>query len=332
VRRTGDLTQEEKDERRHLAAKKHYKNNRPQILEKLKDKRKTIRGIVGVAEKLGRFCAVSKVQRQRVRGKVDDLTSVLQQLYGPSSDFTLDNFLDRESPNDPPTFATFPRLVVYFFPFHSLPDVSDAIHGSKTALEVLPTPNHYRELSRKIHPDKNSVYSKYQTLLNDSFELWAPILRDSSLKNEPAPPNDENELEQYQAKGDKYLALSQMFYEYSAAYNAATILFMPTSGSLEGLHGTLASAEEAGKLVHASLDDEDDGMQDIENGIDEAIEQSKLAEQFTKSKSRGRHASRDLDEGSGNESEDPGDDEPSDEEEPPPRRTKRKRVGRREGV
>jgi hypothetical protein len=281
-------------------------------LEKLKDKREKIKVTLSVAIKLGRFSAVSKKHRQQVRTKVDDLLSVLQQLYGPSQNFTFENFLEQD-PNDTPILSTFPRFVVYFFPFHSLPDPSDP---NNFVLQALPSSTHYHQLSLLLHPDKNSILGKYQGLLNDAFKLWDPILKNPAFQQEPIPPQDDEELEQYQAKGEEYKLLSQMFYEYSAAYNAATLLFMPTSGSLQGLYSTLTDAEEAGKLVHASLDDEDTGMWDLERGIDEAIEAAKVAEEFNKSKGRPRRESKGaLEDEEDEEEEEEEEDEEEDEEE-----------------
>jgi hypothetical protein len=329
VRRTGNLTVEEKEERRAQTQAKHYNTHKRQILQKSRERREKINTILRVTEKLGRFAASSKKQHQEVRSKVDDLLTAFQQLYGISGNFDIETFLERNSPDDPPDLATFPRLVAFFLPFQTLPETSQSDYLTKKVGEVIPNASHYREVSLRIHPDKSSTFSQYQALLNDAFALWDQILKIPGLKDLPAPPQDTNLNAEYCEKGDIYRSASDIYLQYVFAHTKAYLLMTsPTSGSLQGVYETLVEAEEAGKLVHASLDDEDTGMQDLENGIDEAVEKAKEAAQLQSRRQKRRSPEDNEDDPAGrgsDEEEGPGEEE---DDLPDPAPTRKRQKGR----
>jgi len=91
------------------------------------------------------------------------------------------------------------------------------------------------------------------------------------------PPYDDDGNQAYAAQSESHAMLSAMYFSYMYAYNRASSFMNPTSLLIYGLHRTLIDAEEAARIVHASLDDEESGIRDLENGIDEAIVQAQAA-------------------------------------------------------
>jgi hypothetical protein len=256
------------------------------MLQKSKQRREEVKSVLRHTEQLGRFAAISKEHRQQVRTKVEHMLSIIQRIYGIASGFHLATFLHCDGPDSRPTYATFPRLLVYFLSQIALPNITQSQAGITPVFDVIPNSSHYHKLSLILHPDKNSPYSEYQSLLNASFDLWSPHLDNELLKAATAPPLDEQGAEDYAGEGSEFEAVSEMYFSYLAAFNEGLSFMNPTSLSPNGLYETLLDAEAAGKLVQASFNDEETGMQNLENGIDEAIEEAKRAAGLIRSRRR----------------------------------------------
>ena len=109
------------------------------------------------------------------------------------------------------------------------------------------------------------------------------------------PPYDDDGNQAYAAQSESHAMLSAMYFSYMYAYNRASSFMNPTSLLIYGLHRTLIDAEEAARIVHASLDDEESGMRDLENGIDEAIVQAQAATKLANTGRRRKRRTEDMD-------------------------------------
>lgn len=308
IRRTGDLSQQEKDERRAATQARHYQTHKEQILQKSKARRAKINKILEVTQQLGQFAALAKRQRQSVCAKVANVTRILQQIYGPATHFQFESFLE-SSIDSRPDLHTFPRFAVFFLPQSSLPDITLSHPGISNVVEFLPSTTHWRELNLKLHPAKNPSFGKLYTVLNEAWAIWQPYIDDPTLKDACVPPYDEDGNKEYVAQSKSHAMLSAMYFSYMYACNRASSLMNPTSFSTYRLYQTLIDAEEAARIVHASLDDEENGMKDLEDGIDEAIAQAQAAAELAHSRQRSKRKIDEIDEGSveGSVDEDHGD-------------------------
>jgi hypothetical protein len=253
------MPQEEKDRRRALAQKTHYERHKDSILQRSKERRERINDTLEVTTKLGELA-------KSIRSRVEGRSRLLQSLYGTSSNYKIDTFVDI---NGNPTLDTFPRLVAYFLPQNTIPDITGAVPGVSRFLDVIPSGTHFRKVSSLLHPDKNPYHTDIQKILSAAFDLWRPVLEDPAITDELVVAHDDESTTTFCSRGDQYKALSQMYFAYMLAVNNAIELLSPPTLSINGLQNALLSAEEEEKLLLAK-----DGSTDedpVESMIEKAL-------------------------------------------------------------
>ncbi len=277
ARRTGNLTEKEKEERRQATQAKHYLSHKAKILERSKKRRLLITQFVQTSQQLTVFAQSALQQRRDVRQKVDDYGKELERIYGRPEDYDIKVFM--RNYQTPISYGTFAMLLLYFTPQESLPNpLTVANNPTAKAVDFLPTDTHYRQLSKLIHPDRQAPRAEYQSLANASWELWKQNLLDPKAKNALVPPNpflQAQESAEYCAQGDVFRRLTDMFYAYLALWCHVSQTLNPSKLTPNTLYRSLRSTEESRRLLHASLDDGETGMRDLENGIEEVIAQGK---------------------------------------------------------
>jgi len=276
-RRPGDMPQEERDRRRSLAQKSHYARHKDSILQRSKERRERINDTLEVTSKLGEL---TKSIRSRVEGR----SRLLQSLYGASSNYKIDTFVDLTGN---PTLDTFPRFVAFFLPQNTIPDITGAVPGVSRFLDVIPGSTHFRKISTLLHPDRNPSDTNMQQLLSAAFDLWRPVLDDPAITDELVVAHDDESTTTFCSRGDHYRALSQMYFAYMLAVNNAIELLSPPTLSLNGLHNALLSAEEEEKLLLAT-----DGVtaeDQVENMIEKALKATMRQQKRKKSNGAGQN-------------------------------------------
>ena len=261
------MPQEEKDRRRSLAQKSHYERHKDTILQRSKERRQRINDTLKVTSKLSEL---TKSIRSRVEGR----SRILQSLYGTSSDYKIDTFVNLI---DSPTFDTFPRLVAFFLPQHTIPDITGAVPGVSRFLDVIPGSTHFRQVSALLHPDKNPSDTNMQKILSAAFDLWRPVLDDPAITDELVVAHDDESTTTFCSRGDHYKALSEMYFAYMLAVNNATELLSPSTLSISGLYNALLSTEEEETLLLAK--DNVTAEDQVENMIEKALKATEKKEE-----------------------------------------------------
>jgi hypothetical protein len=301
-RRPGDLPQEERDRRRALTQKQHYERHKGSILQRSKERRARINDTLEVANKLGEL---TKSIRSRVQGR----SRLLQSLYGTSTNYKLDTFVNITAK---PTLDTFPRLVSFFLPQNTIPDITGAVPGVTRILDVIPGPSHFRKVSALLHPDKNPDDTNTQKVLNAAFDLWRPILENPEIVDELVVAHDDESTTAFCSKGDDYAALSQMYFSYMLAVNNAVEVLSPSTLSISGLQKALLSAEDEEKLLLAK----DGGA--AEDPIENMIEKALKVTTGQQKRNKGGVGQKEMRAVEGEEEDEEGEEEEEEEEEENP--------------
>lgn len=224
--------------KRAESQKRHYKKNRTHILEKHRQRRVTLHNtLVG----LGKF-AHSKLETDS-RETLQIRKSIYREIYGDAGKYEREGFINLEGP---PTFDTFPRLVVWFLDQSLLPPIHTAIPGVTLMLDVIPGEFHYLQVGAILNQDQNTENGSenLQSRLDSAFELWRAYLETPAHALATVLDNDNSSTDVFDRQGESYEALSEMYSSYLSAYNEALHLLRPQAVSLEKVSRTLMSSQE----------------------------------------------------------------------------------------
>ena len=218
--RPKNLTEDEKHRRKLAAGKRCWSRNRERYRSNQQTSRANVKLVLEAAAKLTTLHR-SKSEQVQALQSVSGSKSVVSTLYTISPD--LATWIRKDVVDE----QTFPRFVTYFYPPSAWPYVvvsaqSKEDHTSvekQLFLDALPNKKHYKEMLRRIHPDKaSSLHATTQsdsinstppspitpyetrrhaedsvsdtsafpswcaTTLNAGFVLWGPLLEDDLLK------------------------------------------------------------------------------------------------------------------------------------------------------
>jgi hypothetical protein len=317
IRRTGTLTESEKEQRRQATQAKHYSSHKEKILERSKKRREIVDDFVQRSQQLLVHAESSIKLRHNVREKVEDYGKELERIYGTPESFTIDVFM--RDVKTPVSYGTFTMLLVYFMPPESLPTPFPSQINAKV-IDFLPTDTHYRQLSKYLHPDRHPEFAEYSSLGNAGWQLCKKVLADPKLKDMLVPPN----ASCFPVQSAEYCGQGDIFTEVSRLYNAYLNCWCTASQALTTpkltpytLYRSLLATVESRKLLNASLDDEETGLRDLDNGIEDVIAEGKKFAALPRSR-RKRNAQREReldDEVEEEEVEEEEEDEDEDEDE-----------------
>jgi hypothetical protein len=252
-------------------------SHKDKIQERSKKRRKLIADFVQRSQQLTVFAESALKQRRYVREKVEDYGNELERIYGKPESFHIEVFI--RNFKTPISYGTFTMLLLYFTPQELLPNPLATHHNpAAKALDFLPTESHYRQLSKLIHPDRYAQFAEYSSLANASWELCKKVLADPKLKDALVPPSPNlfpAPNAEYCRQGDVFKQLSDLFYAYYSCWCEVSNSLNPSMLTPCTLYRSLLATAESRNLLNASLDDEDTGMRDLEDGIEDVIAQGK---------------------------------------------------------
>jgi hypothetical protein len=276
IRRTGNLTESEKEQRRQATQAKHYSSHKDKILERSKKRRELIADFARRSQQLTVFAESALKQRRNVREKVEDYGKELERVYGNAASFGIEEYM--RPYKTPVSYYTVAMLFVYFMPPDSLPSPLIGLNTTGRAIDCIPSDSHYRQLCKLIHPDRHPEFAEYSALANASWQLWKKVLADPGVNDMRTPPNANTMPEQsaeYCRQSDMHAEMSTVVMAYFNCWCHVSNSLAPPKLTPVALHRSLLATAESRELLNASLDDEDTGMRDLEDGIEDVIAQGK---------------------------------------------------------
>lgn len=327
IRRTGTLTESEKEQRRQATQAKHYSSHKEKILERSKKRREIVGDFVQRSQQLLVFAESALRQRRNVREKVEDYGKELERIFGMPESFTIEVFM--RDFKTPVSYGTFTMLLVYSMPPESLPTpFPSQVHAK--VLDFLPTDTHYRQLSKYLHSDRHLEFAEYSSLANAGWQLCKKILADPKVKDMLVPPNASCfpfESAEYCGQGDIFTEVSHFYNAYLNCWCAASQSLTTPKLTPFTLYRSLLATVESRKLLNASLDDEDTGMRDLEDGIEDVIAEGKKFAALPQSRrKRNTQPERELDDEVEEEEVEEEDEDEDEDRESSGRRSKRLRI------
>ena len=249
----GGISAEENKKRRAATNRRHYEQNKVNILERGRARREKVNEALKIAEELGPYVKSLEERRASIGSNV---LFILNGLYPETSNLQLDRFVDITSE---PTLETFPRLVAYHLPLNARPDVTDAIPGSTLMFDLMPGYAHYIQASAALKPDEKPDDLNIHHALNKGFDLWKPILDDLELAYEPVHADDDESISEFIQRGERYSTLSQMYLCYKIAAKDALELLLPRKATLSfnDVGMALERIEEEQKLLTEMCDNDE---------------------------------------------------------------------------